>query len=59
MARPRSINPAEDEHPFPNVPQPSWGSLPHDHGFLMLGNVGTLYLFAKGRGRVGWLMQCA
>lgn len=59
MARPRSINPAEDEYPFSNVPKPSWGSSPHAEGFLMLGDVGTLCLFAKGRGRVGWLMQCA
>ncbi|MCC7390477.1 MAG: DUF1963 domain-containing protein [Phycisphaerales bacterium] len=53
-----SINPAEDEYPFPNVPKPGWGRLPYDQGFLMLGDVGTLYLFAKGGGRVGWLMQC-
>ncbi|MBK7406273.1 MAG: DUF1963 domain-containing protein [Phycisphaerales bacterium] len=53
-----SIDPAEDEYPFPNVPTPPWGTQPCDQGFLMLGDVGTLYLFAKGGGRVGWLMQC-
>jgi hypothetical protein len=53
-----SINPCEDEYPFPNVPQPPWGRRPYSQGFLMLGDVGTLYLFAKGGGEVGWLMQC-
>ncbi|MFG0283689.1 MAG: DUF1963 domain-containing protein [Phycisphaerales bacterium JB039] len=53
-----SINPAEDEYPFPNVEKPAWGRHPHSQNFLMLGDVGTLYLFAKGGGKVGWLMQC-
>jgi hypothetical protein len=53
-----SIHPAGDDHPFPNVPKPDWGALPYGQNFLMLGDVGTLYLFAKGGGAVGWLMQC-
>lgn len=53
-----SINPCEDEYPFPNVPIPPWGRLPYSQNFLMLGDVGTLYLFARGSGGIGWLMQC-
>jgi|ERR1043166_755373 hypothetical protein len=53
-----SINPTVEEYPFPNTPVSPWGDWPHDEGFFMLGDVGTLYLFAAGNGRVGWLVQC-
>jgi hypothetical protein len=53
-----SINPVEEVWPLANVEKSPWGGSPYDEGFLMLGDVGTLYLFAKGNGRVGWLMQC-
>jgi hypothetical protein len=53
-----SINPTDEEFPFPNVPVSPWGDRPYDEGFLMLGDVGTLYLFAAGNGPVRWLTQC-
>lgn len=52
-----SINPAGMEYPLINVPVPPWGPLPYGQNFLMLGDVGTLYLFWDGS-RVRWLMQC-
>jgi hypothetical protein len=53
-----SINPCNVDFPFPNVPRSPWGDWPHDQGFLMLGDVGTLYLFVRRKGRVNWLAQC-
>lgn len=52
-----SINPYEDEYPFPNLRSPPWKGYAHDRGFFMLGDVGTLYLFWDGN-RVRWTMQC-
>lgn len=50
-----SINPHDPEFPLVNVPVLNWKFL--EHGFLMLGDVGTLFLFWDGA-RVRWLMQC-
>jgi len=50
-----SINPYDREFPLVNVPVLNWDPL--SHGFLMLGDVGTLFLFWDGK-RVRWTMQC-
>lgn len=53
-----SINPSGMEYPLINVPESPWGEYSNGRKFFMLGDVGTLYLFAKGDGKIGWLMQC-
>lgn len=53
-----SINPYGREYPLINVPVAPWGDTYSDRNLLMLGDLGTLYLFITDTGNVNWLMQC-
>jgi hypothetical protein len=53
-----SVNPYGIDYPLINVATSPWGESSHSRKFFMLGDAGTLYLFAKGDGTIGWLMQC-
>lgn len=53
-----SINPFGKDYPFVNVPVAPWGDQYSPLNFLMLGDVGTLYLFISETGKISWQMQC-
>lgn len=53
-----SINPYGKEQPFINVAEAPWGNRYCPKNLLMLGDVGTLYLFLTESGEINWLMQC-